>query len=282
MRGPKWFHGPEFSLQEAETILGTALDLGINYIDTSSDYGTSEELIGKYISHRRSEYYLATKCGCLVGGDPPPPGRRYPHIFSRENIVAAVDQSLARMNTDYIDVIQFHNAPPKNLLEATGAVETLLELKRAGKVRFTGISGTRQDWAAHVAMGVFDVFQLPYSALQRQHEDTISQAARAGAGIVVRGGTAKGAPAEGKQEGPFWDEWQRAQLDDLVSGMTRLEFMVRFTFSHPDLDTCIIGTKNPNHLREDLEAFQKGPLPKDMLEEAKRRLASAGIVPRTG
>ena len=52
---------------QAETILNAVLDAGINYIDTSIDYGVSEERIGRYISHRRSEYYLASKCGCLVG-----------------------------------------------------------------------------------------------------------------------------------------------------------------------------------------------------------------------
>src|SRR5438445_10519195 len=58
---------------QAETILNEVLDAGINYIDTSIDYGLSEERIGRYISHRRAEYYLASKCGCLVG--PPPPRR---------------------------------------------------------------------------------------------------------------------------------------------------------------------------------------------------------------
>jgi len=56
---------------QAETILNKVLDAGINYIDTSIDYGLSEERIGRYISHRRSEYYLASKCGCLVGAPPP-------------------------------------------------------------------------------------------------------------------------------------------------------------------------------------------------------------------
>jgi aryl-alcohol dehydrogenase-like predicted oxidoreductase len=59
---------------QAETILNAALDGGINYIDTSGDYGLSEERIGRYISHRRDSYYLASKCGCLVGAPPAPRG----------------------------------------------------------------------------------------------------------------------------------------------------------------------------------------------------------------
>ena len=61
---------------QAETILNKVLDAGINYIDTSIDYGLSEERIGRYISHRRTEYYLASKCGCLVGAPPTPRGQR--------------------------------------------------------------------------------------------------------------------------------------------------------------------------------------------------------------
>ena len=84
---------------QAETILNAVLDAGINYIDTSIDYGVSEERIGRYISHRRSEYYLASKCGCLVGA-PAVRGQVSPHVFTRDNILAGVEQSLVRMKTD--------------------------------------------------------------------------------------------------------------------------------------------------------------------------------------
>ena len=93
---------------QAETILNKVLDAGINYIDTSIDYGLSEERIGRYISHRRAEYYLASKCGCLVGAPPTPRGQRGQHVFTRDNVVAGVEQSLVRMKTDYLDVVQFH------------------------------------------------------------------------------------------------------------------------------------------------------------------------------
>ena len=83
----------DISEGQAETILNAVLDAGINYIDTSIDYGLSEERIGRYISRRRSEYYLASKCGCLVGAAPAPPGHRGPHVFTRDNIVAGVEQS---------------------------------------------------------------------------------------------------------------------------------------------------------------------------------------------
>src|SRR3990172_393094 len=85
--------GREVTPEQAQIILNAALDAGINYIDTSIDYGQSEEMIGRFISNRRSEFYLASKCGCPVG--PGAPGRGgMPHVFTRENIVAGVNQSL--------------------------------------------------------------------------------------------------------------------------------------------------------------------------------------------
>ena len=262
---------------QAETILNAVLDSGINYIDTSVDYGMSEERIGRYISHRRDSYYLASKCGCLVGAPSAPRGQRSPHLFTRANIVAGVEQSLARMKTDHLDVVQFHISPSRQTLEESGAVEALLELKAAGKVRFIGMSGTLPHLKDHIAMGVFDVFQIPYSAVEREHEAAISEAAGAGAGIVIRGGAAKGAPAEGKQTGLQWERWQRAQIDDLLDGETPVEFILRFTFSHPDMDTTIVGTVNPAHLQSNLDALRKGPLPPALYAEARRRLANAGF-----
>src|SRR5713101_6883444 len=201
--------GREVTDAQAETILHAALDAGINYIDTSIDYGVSEERIGRYISDRRSEYYLASKCGCLVGAAPAPRGQRSPHVFTRDNILAGVEQSLRRMRTDYLDVLQFHISPSRKTLEEDRALETVLELKRAGTIRFVGMSGTLPNLPDQIAMGVFDVFQIPYSAVEREHEAVMAAAARAGAGIVIRGGAAKGAPTEGKHEGVQWDRWQK-------------------------------------------------------------------------
>jgi aryl-alcohol dehydrogenase-like predicted oxidoreductase len=98
--------GRNVTEEQAETILHAVLDAGINYIDTSIDYGVSEERIGRYIADRRSEYYLASKCGCLVGAAPAPRGARSPHVFTRANILAGVEQSLARMHTDSLETDQ--------------------------------------------------------------------------------------------------------------------------------------------------------------------------------
>jgi aryl-alcohol dehydrogenase-like predicted oxidoreductase len=264
---------------QAETILNAVLDAGINFIDTSIDYGVSEERIGRYIAHRRSEYYLASKCGCLVGA-PAIRGQTSPHVFTRDNILAGVEQSLRRMKTDYLDLVQFHISPSKQTLEENGALDTVLQLRDAGKVRFIGMSGTLPHLKDHIAMGVFDVFQIPYSAMEREHEAMISAASAAGSGIIIRGGAAKGAPSEGKQSGLQWERWQAARLQDLLGDMTPMEFILRFTFSNPDLDTTIVGTANPAHLQDNVAMLERGPLPPDLYAEAKLRLAAAGSAPR--
>src|SRR2546422_255696 len=112
--------GRDVTEAQAETVLHAVLDAGINYIDTSIDYGLSEERIGRYIASRRSEYYLASKCGCVIGATLAPRGQRNPHVFTRHNIVAGVEQSLARMKTDHLDVVQFHASPSKQTLEGQG------------------------------------------------------------------------------------------------------------------------------------------------------------------
>ena len=265
--------GRDVSEKQSEEILNAVLDAGINYIDTSVDYGLSEERIGKYISHRRSEFYLASKCGCAVGDSPAQTGQRLPHSFTPENIVAGVEQSLKRMKTDYLDVVQFHASPSRETLNENQAVEALVKLRHQGKIRFLGTSSTFPNITDLVAMGVFDVFQIPYSALQREHEDVITQVAESGSGPVIRGGVAKGNPSEEKQSGEAWDVWQKGKLDELLNGMSRMEFMLRFTLTHPDLHTTIVGTINPDHLKNNIDAALKGPLPSDVYEEAKRRLS---------
>jgi aryl-alcohol dehydrogenase-like predicted oxidoreductase len=90
--------GPEITDQDAGRLLNAVLDGGVNLIDTSPDYGRSEELIGAWLGHRRDEFFLASKCGCLLElpTDVPPP---YPHDYSAENVRADVEQSLRRLRT---------------------------------------------------------------------------------------------------------------------------------------------------------------------------------------
>jgi aryl-alcohol dehydrogenase-like predicted oxidoreductase len=276
-------HFPRLSASEASAILNAVLDEGINYIDTSPDYGYSEELIGRHIAHRRDEFYLASKCGCPVEPPEVPHEDRKPHSFTRDNIRAGVEQSLERMKTDHLDVVQFHISPSRAVLEENDSVAELEALREEGKVRFIGMSGTIPELEDHIAMGVFDVFQVPYSLVEREHEALIHKAARAGAGVVIRGGVARGVFI--KDESVIEDYpdflrpafrarrrlWRETEVDDLLDGMTPMEFMLRFTLSNPDMATTIVGTANPAHIRDNVEAAAKGPLPAALYERARER-----------
>lgn len=274
--------GPEITDEEAGRLLNAVLDGGINLIDTSPDYGRSEELIGAHVGHRRDEYFLASKCGCLIElpANVPPP---YPHDYSPENVRADVEQSLRRLRTDRLDLVQVHMSPSQAALEENRTIETLKELRAEGKLRFIGMSGILPNLSDHLAMNVFDVFQIPYSAVQRDHEHLITEAAAKGAGTLIRGGAARGAASEEKnwavgpitqQPGVGQRNWETSGVADLLSeaGIGRQEFILRFTLSHPGLSTTIVGTANPAHLASNLAVADKGPLPQDLYEEAKKRL----------
>ena len=271
----------ELDDESAETILNAVLDAGINFIDTSIDYGRSEELIGKFASRRRSEYFLASKCGCV------PDSSDGEHVHTAANVRAGVENSLRLLQTDYLDLVQFHRSLTEAEFREQGALEELLKLRDEGKVRFVGVSTTLPHMIEQVEMGVFDAFQVPYSALQREHEDAIAKASARGAGIIIRGGVARGAPSDWDGRTYYMlpqeamkDRWEEARLDELLaSGMDRMELVLRFTLSDPNLDTTIVGTKSVNHLQDNVAAALKGPLPEDLLAEAKLRLAAAGSAP---
>ncbi len=282
--GPR---GRQISEEDAGRILNAVLDGGITFIDTSIDYGMAEERIGRHIAHRRDEYYLASKCACLVGPaadeERPPEQRGGRHVYTRENVIAGVEQSLRRMKTDHLDFVQVHGSPSKQELEEGGVVEAMQDLQAQGKVRFIGMSSTIPNLRDHIAMGVFDEFQIPYSCLQRGHEEAIAEAAAAGAGVVERGGAARGAPSDDQRNRERSADavgiWEKANLDGLLGGMSRMEFVVRFTATHPGASTNIVGTLNPEHLAQNIEAVSHGPLPPDLYAAAKHRLKAAGSKP---
>ena len=274
VRGSRIWGGRPVTEGQAETILNAVLDSGINFIDTSNDYGRSEEFIGKYISKRRDQYYLATKCGCTVvhkdaNTDEPP------HVRTRENLFRGLHESLARMQTDYVDLMQLHN-PSVEQVEQGDLVAVLQEMKQQGKVRWIGCSSTAPHLETYINWGVFDVFQIPYSALERQHEDLITKAGQAGAGTIIRGGVARGEPGVGLGNNDRWTAFEKAGLDELrADGESRTAFLLRFTLSHPEMDTTIVGTLHPEHLAENVSIAKRGPLPADVYAEAKRRLSAA-------
>ena len=117
-------------------------------------------------------------------------------------------------------------------------------------MRFIGASTMLPDVEDLLPLDVFDVFQLPYSALERKHEDVMARAFAADVGLVIRGATGKGQAAIRK--GYNWHVWQKAGLDDLLDGMTPTQFILRYTLSNPSLSTAIVGTTSVEHLNENV------------------------------
>ncbi|SVA55262.1 uncharacterized protein METZ01_LOCUS108116 [marine metagenome] len=267
------------SEDRAELILNSVLDLGINFIDTAWCYGKSEEMIGKYISNRRNEYTLAAKTGHGRCG-----ATEY-NSFSRNDMLSCIEESLKNMKTDYVDILQLHN-PTAEDVEECECIETLKDIQQRGWTRFIGCSSVNPHLPKHLATEAYDVFQIPYSALEPEHHDIISTSSAAGVGTIIRGGVAKGEP-DSKQAmenrkfsvgGKRWDVFEEASLDELRSeDESRTAFLLRFTMSHPHVNTIIVGTQNPVHLEENVKAASKGPLSKDIYLEAKKRLSVVGL-----
>ncbi len=89
-------------IEEAGQVLNTALDEGINFLDTAACYDISEELVGRTVAHRRDEYILATKCGHVTNGTSG-------EAWSAQTIQASIDRSLQRLKTDHLDLVQLHS-----------------------------------------------------------------------------------------------------------------------------------------------------------------------------
>jgi aryl-alcohol dehydrogenase-like predicted oxidoreductase len=275
IRGSRIWGGRAITDDQAETILNAVLDDGINFIDTANDYGRSEELIGKFIAKRRAEYILATKCGCTVVRKDDTTDET-PHVWTRENLFRGLHESLARMKTDVIDIMQLHN-PSVEECERGDLVNVLQEMRQQGKIRFMSISTTLPHLPTYLKLGVFDTFQIPYSALERAHEDWITQAAEAGIGIIIRGGVARGEVGVGLGRADRWQKFEEAKLDELrAPDESRTAFLLRYTLSHPHADTIIVGTLYPEHLQENINIVRRGPLPADVYAETKRRLDAVG------
>jgi len=143
-------HRKHMTERQNQDMVRRVVDSGITLIDTANDYGNSEEMIGLAVSDRYTEVTVATKCGCS-------PTR---HVWTRESLFRGLHESLERLQTDRIDIMQFHGATVRDC-EETGAVETLLEMRDKGLVSWIGASTNLPDLPTFIEWGVFDIFQLP-------------------------------------------------------------------------------------------------------------------------
>ena len=271
------------NLNEAKELLNCSIDNGINYVDTSPEYINSEELIGKAIAHRRNEYILATKCGDNLTGVGPK------YIFDRETCLSNLDRSLKLLKTDYIDVWQLHAVMPEYIAngQADDVIKCMEEVKKAGKVRFLGVTikngmGNEELYPSgfgykgikeFMNWDVLDVIQIVYGGLTRQSEIRIQDAYEKGKGIVARGII--------KKYKSFYDDlYEKSNIQELFEeGETRTDFLIRYALTHKAITCAIIGTKNKEHMLSNIKAANKGVLAESVYEEAKKRLNKVGIIP---
>ena len=259
--------------EHAGVVLNAVLDSGINFIDTAPGYGRSEEFIGRFISERRDEYYIATKCGRPQTGAPQAQSE-----WSREDILRSIDESLSRLKMEYVDILQLHG-PRVADVEAHDCVATLEEVRASGKARFIGVSAVLPDIEAFVNWGVFDTFQIVYSALEPEHEETITAAEAMGAGTIIRGGSVKGAPLREQGRGGEFPivrgRWVESGLADVLEGMDLVSTMFRYSLGHPSAHTFINGTKDLDHLKANIEAAEMGPLDDELQSAIRERVMAA-------
>ena len=262
--------------EEVGRLLNTALDGGINFFDTSACYGNSEELVGRAVSHRREEYILATKCGHITGGYE---GR----AWTAKTITDSIDRSLVRLRTDHLDLVQLHSCGVV-ILERGEAIEALLDAKRAGKTRFVGYSGDNK--AAHWAVdsGLFDTLQTSFNLVDQQARTKLFRPAKTkGMGIIVKRPIANGAwGAKRKPSGYAANYFGRAQVMAQMGPISsepedRILTAMGFLFSHPEVHTAIVGTKNPAHMMANIELVGKQlPIPAEVVNELHRRFDEKG------
>ena len=270
LRGPNSWGVRVVNDDDSDRFLNLVLDSGINFIDTAPDYGVSEERIGRAIGSRRSEYYLATKCGCdyIQHED----HIEVIHTWTRDVLQRNIETSLDRLKTDSIDLLQFHGGDAETL-EREGLIQMLVDFRSQGLIGHLGSSSSLPHLPGMIALGVFETFQIPYSCLAPRHHDWITRAAETGAGIIIRGGIAHGGPDAEIDRPALNDVWKAAALDEvLTDGMSRAELILRYTLSHPDCQTTIVGTCSEMHLVENLASMAKGPLEQSLYDEITTRV----------
>lgn len=269
IRGPKTWGVRTVDDAQADKILNAVLDMGINFIDTSPDYGLSEERIGRFLSSRREEYYLATKCGCVYTQHQD--HLEIDHQWRKDVIERNLNESLQRLGTDHIDLLQFHGGTAETL-EREGLLSQLQDFQTQGMIHHIGVSSKIPHLAGLIDLNFFDTFQIPYSCLSPEHGELITRAAETGAGIIIRGGIAHGGPDAEIQRDALNAVWNEAKLDELIpKGMTRAELILRYTLSHPHCHTTIVGTCNHQHLAENVTASRLGRLPDPIYREISSR-----------
>jgi aryl-alcohol dehydrogenase-like predicted oxidoreductase len=268
------FGGAEIGFQgvsaaDVRKLLASALDAGLNVIDTAECYANSEELIGEALRDRRQHYYLFSKCGHWASWDDP--------AWSKEQLRASIDRSLKRLRTDRIDLIHLHSCSLEELRKGD-VIEALQEAKSAGKTRYIGYSG--DGAAAHYAIkcGAFDSLQTSLNIADQEAINLLLPEARArNMGVIAKRPVANAAWKEKSYPEYFYIQEYWKRLSELKYDFIRgnlpdeIEKALRFTLSVAGVRVAIVGTTRPGRWQENARMVEKGPLAAAEFEAIRKR-----------
>lgn len=259
-------YGPTEDRISIEAI-NKAIDLGCNFFDTADVYGWghSEELLGKALKGRRDHLIIATK----VGGDFYQ-GHGF-QTFTDAYVRFALEKSLQRLKTDYLDIYQLHN-PPLKLIQQTELYETLKELKKEGKIRAWGVSIFDPiEGLTALKLGQPDSLQVVYNVFNtKPTEDLFPKALECGCAIIAREPLANGfltgkyLPDSSFEAGDIRQRWPRDYIHARVYAAQQLGFLVnsglntlaqaaiKYVLSNDAVAVVIPGIKTPEQAEENL------------------------------
>ena len=263
---------------QATNVLNTALDNGINFLDTSACYGISEELVGNGVSQRRDDYFLATKAGHVARG-------YEGEAWTFQTVVDSIDRSLRLLQTDHVDVVQLHSCDI-DVLEKGDAIRALQEAQQAGKTSFIGYSGDNESAHWAVDSGLFATLQTSYNLVEQRARTTglLEKAIAKGMGTIIKRPIAGGVWGKSRPDAadqtasnyntPYLDRAKSVRTlgpienepDDAI--LTSLGY----TLSDPNANVAIVGTTNPSHMATNVRQIDNDlPIPDCVIAELNRR-----------
>lgn len=241
-------------------------ELGINSIDTSPLYGNteSERRTGEALKGQRDKWVLSSKFGWYINEQ----GQSYRNV-SPQHLIASVEASLTRLQTDYIDIVYFHVSPDFSHTE--GYVQAVEALKNAGKIRYFGISTDHPQEVERLhAAGILDAVMFQHSLLlpATKMQQLISQHSLASAaiGVLMRGALSDAAfqsDAKPQHYTPLpqqlYHQWQKI----LPPGYSLTDFAIRYVVENPNVSTAVLGGQSFAQYQQAAHALTLSPLPED-------------------
>ncbi len=260
-------------------LLGSALDAGLNVIDTAECYGNSEEMIGNTVSNRRDEFYLFTKVGH-------PHGQESGANWTPDSILESIERSLRRLRTDRVDLVHLHSCP-EAVLKKGDAIAALQTAREKGYTRYVGYSGDSHAADYAVACGAFDSLQTSVNiADQEAIEHAVPAAQKAQMGVIAKRPLANvawktGQKPENSYHHTYWERLRKldyAFLRSTSPGKT-IATALRFTLATPGVCTAIVGTTKPDRWAENARLLADASLGKATWAEIRERWEE--VAPRT-